>query len=122
MILRATTEIYTNTLVRLDVTAARSQGLGSFSYSFGSTTQGEAWDVYGSTSANTGLVLLKDGLANDQGATYSLSDQYNFFYFVYDGPPLTYTWKFINVINGRRWKRQHAAAATCSLLPLEASS
>jgi hypothetical protein len=88
-------EIYTNTFVRLNVTTARSQGLGNFSFAFGSTTQGEAWDVYGSTSANTGLTLLKDGPANDQGNTYFLPDKngalqaYNYFYFVYDGPPRT---------------------------------
>ena len=85
-------EIYTNTFVRLDVTTARSQGLGNFSFSFGSTTQGEAWEVFGSTAANTGLTLLVGPNANDQGNTYFLSDKngsnqaYDFYYFVYDGP------------------------------------
>jgi hypothetical protein len=88
-------EIYTNTFVRLDVTTARSQGLGNFSFKFGSTTQGEGWEVFGSTAANTGLTLLVGQHINDQSNTYSLPDvngsnqAYDFFYFVYDGPALT---------------------------------
>ena len=78
-------EIVTNSLVRIDTTSARSHGVGTFTFSFGSTTQGEGWEVFGSTTANTGLTLIVPQHINDQGIVHSLSD-YNFYYFVYDGP------------------------------------
>jgi hypothetical protein len=77
-------EIVANSLVRIDTTAARLAGLGNFRFTMGSSTNGEGWDVYGSTAANTGLVaLFTDG--TDQGTTHFLSDAYKFFYFTYDG-------------------------------------
>jgi hypothetical protein len=78
-------EIVTNSLVRIDTTNARSHGVGGFTFSFGSTTQGEGWEVFGSTTANSGLTLIVPQHINDQGVVHSLSD-YNFYYFVYDGP------------------------------------
>jgi hypothetical protein len=78
-------EIVTNSLVRIDTTSARSHGVGTFTFSFGSTTQGEGWEVFGSTTANTGLTLIVPQHINDQGIVHALSD-YNFYYFVYDGP------------------------------------
>jgi hypothetical protein len=78
-------EIVTNSLVRIDTTNARSHGVSGFTFSFGSTTQGEGWEVFGSTTANTGLTLIVPQHVNDQGIVHSLSD-YNFYYFVYDGP------------------------------------
>ena len=78
-------EIVTNSLVRIDTTSARSHGVGAFNFSFGSTTQGEGWEVFGSTIANTALALVVSQHINDQGIVHSLSD-FNFYYFVYDGP------------------------------------
>jgi hypothetical protein len=77
-------EIVANSLARIDTTAARLAGLGNFRFTMGSTTNGEGWDVYGSTAANTGLVLLFTD-DTDQSTTHSLSDTYKFFYFTYDG-------------------------------------
>ena len=77
-------EIVHNSLVRIDTTAARGGGVGAFQFSMGSTTQGEAWTVYGSSSANTGLTFIMSA-TNDQGNVHSLSD-FNFYYFTYSGP------------------------------------
>lgn len=92
-------EIWTNTLVRIDTTTAQSQGLTNFSFTMGSTTQGEAWSVFGSNAANSGLVSLYSN-ETTESIPYSL-DPYNFYYFTYSGPPLTYGWKEIN--NKWRW-------------------
>jgi hypothetical protein len=89
-------EIYTGTLIRIDVTTARAQGVGPFSFSMGSTTQGEAWSVYGSNTANTGLVNLYLNNTGD-GVTDPLT-LYNYYYFAYTGPALTY---------GKYWSNGH---------------
>ncbi len=77
-------EIVNNSLVRIDTTTARGAGVGAFQFSMGSTTQGEAWSVYGSSSANSGLVFITSA-TNDQGTLHTLSD-FNFYYFTYTGP------------------------------------
>jgi hypothetical protein len=76
-------EIYAKTLVRLDVTSLRGQGINNFQFTIGSTTNGEGMDVYGSSSANTGLALLFSDITSEPGL-YDLSG-YNYYYFTYDG-------------------------------------
>ena len=76
-------EIYAKTLVRLDVTSLRGQGINNFQFKIGSTTNGEGMDVYGSSSANTGLALLFSDITSESGS-YDLSG-YNYYYFTYDG-------------------------------------
>ena len=98
-------EIVTGSLIRIDTTAAQAAGVGNFQFSFGSTTQGEEWSVYGSTAANTGLASLYSK-QSDEG-THSLSP-YDFYYFVYDGPPLKYgsTW-WLQCIAGHIHRQSH---------------
>ena len=76
-------EIYAKTLVRLDVTSLRGQGINNFQFTIGSTTNGEGMDVYGSSSANTGLTKLFSDIRSEPGL-YDLSG-YNYYYFTYDG-------------------------------------
>jgi hypothetical protein len=76
-------EIYANTYVRLNVTSLLSQGVNSFTFTIGSTTNGEGMDVYGSSSANTGLTKLFNDITTEPGS-YALSG-YNYYYFTYDG-------------------------------------
>ncbi|MFI5071840.1 MAG: hypothetical protein ACHP8A_13215 [Terriglobales bacterium] len=76
-------EIYLNTYVRLDTTAARSKGLTNFRFTIGSTTNGEGMDVYGSNSPNSGLTLLFSDIMAQPGL-YNLS-AYTYYYFTYDG-------------------------------------
>ncbi len=76
-------EIYQNTLVRLDTTAAQAAGYNFFQFSMGSSTNGEGWSVFGSNSANTSLVSLI-GYDDDQGVTHNLP-LYKYYYFTYDG-------------------------------------
>ena len=76
-------EIYANTYVRLDVTSLRGQGINNFQFTIGSTTNGEGMDVYGSSSANSGLTLLFSDITTEPGL-YNLSG-FNYYYFTYDG-------------------------------------
>jgi hypothetical protein len=77
-------EIVDHSLVRIDTTAARIAGVGGFQFSMGSTTQGEAWSVYGSSGANSGLTFITSA-TNDESVVHALSD-FNFYYFTYSGP------------------------------------
>jgi hypothetical protein len=77
-------EIYTGTLIRIDVTTAIANSVGGFFFTMGSTTQGEAWSVYGSNSANSGLVSLYSHNTG-QSVAHTLS-LYDYYYFVYTGP------------------------------------
>jgi hypothetical protein len=76
-------EIWGNTLVRLDTTAAQAAGLDFFQFAMGSSTNGEGWTVYGSNSANSGLDTLI-AFGSDQGTTHNLT-LYNYYYFAYNG-------------------------------------
>jgi hypothetical protein len=75
-------EIYLNTLVRIDTTSTRGAGLNLFQFGMGSSTNGEGWDIYGSQSANTGLVAL---FTNGKDESLHTLANYNFYYFTYDG-------------------------------------
>jgi len=87
-------EIYTGTLIRIDVTTAIANNVGSFFFTMGSTTQGEAWSVYGSNSPNSGLVSLYSNQTG-QSVTDPLS-LYDYYYFAYTGPALTYGYHWVN--------------------------
>ena len=76
-------EIYQNTLVRIDTKAAQTAGYDFFQFAMGSSTFGEGWTVYGSSSENTGLVTLI-AYGSDEGTTHNLA-LYNYYYITYNG-------------------------------------
>jgi hypothetical protein len=77
-------EIWGTTFIQIDVTAALAKGLTNFIFSMGSTTQDEAWDVFGSNQTGVGATLTELYTAgHDQGTTHNLSG-YKYYDFFYD--------------------------------------
>ena len=76
-------EITQNSLVEIDTTKARAQGLSNFTFQMGSSTNHEGWDVYGSNDGVTLTVLLA-GLQTET-TDNSLDNSYKYYYFTYDG-------------------------------------
>lgn len=81
-------EIWGTTFIQIDVAAARAAGLPGFEFSMGSTTQNEAWKVFGSNQTGVGASLTSllsaettEGsltvLPNGPGSGYRY---YDFFY------------------------------------------
>jgi hypothetical protein len=78
-------EIWGKTFIQIDVTAALKEGLKNFSFSMGSTTQKEAWDVFGSNSTGKGAKLTELYKAgHDEGITHTLATGYKYYDFFYD--------------------------------------
>jgi hypothetical protein len=73
-------EIWGNTLIRIDMTAARLAGVTGFSFKFGSTTSGESWQVFGSDSATSGYISVAAG-SDENVDTLSVGDSYKYYYF-----------------------------------------
>ena len=83
-------EISGSSLIRIALPA----GLTNFSFTMGSSTNGEGWLVYGSNSATSGYVLVASGTDENNhvltGCTAGLNDGcYVYYYFAFD--PSTYS-------------------------------
>lgn len=77
-------EIWGKTFIQIDVSAALAKGLTNFNFSMGSTTQDEAWDVFGSNQTGIGASLTELYTAgHDQGTSHNLSG-YKYYDFFYD--------------------------------------
>ena len=83
-------EISGSALIRIDFSNARAANEVGFTFTMGSTTQGEGWSVFGSNTSNSGYNLLLSGtdesahnLLTEVGPT---ADSYLFYYFIYNGP------------------------------------
>jgi hypothetical protein len=83
-------EIWGTTVIRIDMRAARLVGDSGFSFTMGSTTQGEEWQVWGSNSATTGYVSLLTGFGEGDNVLTGAAGAYSYYYFdrihnAYDG-------------------------------------
>jgi len=80
-------EIHNLQYVVLDTSVARSKGYNLFQFSMGSTTDGEAWSVFGSndTTIGSGLNLLWSKQTSN-GGLFNLTEGDRYYYFTYDGP------------------------------------
>jgi hypothetical protein len=78
-------EIWGTTVIRIDMTGARSvSGFSGFSFKMGSTTSGEEWAVFGSMSATTGYTTtaLLTGVNDESDHTLTGANaSYNYYYF-----------------------------------------
>jgi hypothetical protein len=82
-------EIWGHTFIQLDVSAPYAAGLHTYQFEMGSTTDGEAWSVYGADNAATnpgfGPTTLLYSNYTDQLTVHSLSG-YDYYFFLYTGP------------------------------------
>jgi hypothetical protein len=74
-------EIWGSTLIRIDMTSARLLGVTGFSFEFGSTTQGESWQVFGSNSATSGYTSVATGNDELDHTLSGASANYTYYYF-----------------------------------------
>ena len=74
-------EICGTNLFGIDMTAARAAGVTGFSFMFGSTTDDESWQVFGSNSATTGFVSVATGSDEIDHTLSGANSAFNFYYF-----------------------------------------
>jgi PEP-CTERM motif len=74
-------EIWGHTVIRINMTAARLADDTGFSFTMGSTTRGEQWDVWGSNSATTGYTSLRTGYGEGNKVLTGANGAYDYYYF-----------------------------------------
>jgi hypothetical protein len=74
-------ELSGNDVIRFDFTSAKAGGASNFGFQMGSTTQGEAWTVYGSNSATSGYVSLLSGTDENSHSFSGANGLFNYYYF-----------------------------------------
>lgn len=74
-------EIWGTTLIRIDMSSARSKGVTGFDFEFGSTTHGESWQIFGSNSATSGYVSVFTGHDEIEHDLTGLAGSYKYYYF-----------------------------------------
>jgi hypothetical protein len=82
-------EIWGTTFIQIDVAAARAAGLPGFEFSMGSTTQNEAWKVFGSNQTGVGATLTSLLSANTTEGSLTIlpngpGSGYRYYDFFYD--------------------------------------
>lgn len=72
--------------IRIDFSNARAAGITGFTFSMNSATNGEEWEVYGSSVANSGVKSLLTGHDENSHTLPGTAGSYKYYYFAIDDP------------------------------------